>query len=84
MMNTHRLLSTQAEFVSWKLPLVVVRQVGGVKEGVVVSIRALYDFPTDLVPGLLRRRDRKMSCDPISTLFLLLITFSVSLSISSS
>lgn len=48
------MFGTEAELVSGKLPLVVVRQLGGVNEGVVVSISALNDLPPDLVFGFLR------------------------------
>lgn len=46
---------TKAEFVSGKLPLVVVRQLGGVNKGVVVAVGALNDLPANLVFGFLRR-----------------------------
>lgn len=51
-----RKLLTQLEFVPWELPLLIVRQLSGVNEGVVVSISRLDDLPTDLVPGLLHRK----------------------------
>ena len=45
---------TEAKFVSRKLPLVVVGQLGRVDEGVVVSVGALDDLPANLVSGFLR------------------------------
>lgn len=48
------LCRTEAKFVSRKLPLVVVRQLGRVNEGVVVSVGALDDLPANLVFGFLR------------------------------
>lgn len=48
------MFGTEAELVSGKLPLVVVRQLGGINKGVVVSISALNDLPPDLVFGFLR------------------------------
>lgn len=47
---------TELQFVSWKLPLVIVRQLRGVNECVVVSISGLNDLPADLVSGFLWTR----------------------------
>lgn len=47
---------TKLQFVSWKLPLVIVRQLSGVNECVVVSISGLNDLPADLVSWFLKAR----------------------------
>lgn len=47
---------TELQFVSWKLPLVIVRQLSGVNECVVVSISGLNDLPADLVSWFLWTR----------------------------
>lgn len=49
---------TELQFVSRKLPLVVVRQLSGVDECVVVSIPRLDDLPADLIPGFLETRKK--------------------------
>jgi len=40
---------TEPQFVSRKLPLVIVRQLGRVNEGIVIPISALNDLPANLV-----------------------------------
>lgn len=47
---------TKLQFVSWKLPLVIVRQLSGVNECVVVSISGLNDLPADFVSWFLKAR----------------------------
>lgn len=53
---------TELQFVSWKLPLVIVRQLSGVNECVVVSISGLNDLPADLVSGFLWTRIESLVC----------------------
>ncbi len=48
---------TKAQFVSGKLPLAVVRQLGGVYKGVVVSVGALDDLPANFIFGFLREEE---------------------------
>lgn len=47
---------TELQFVSWKLPLVIVRQLSGIDERVVVSVSGLDDFPAYFVSGFLKTR----------------------------
>lgn len=58
-MSSKTLFLTEAEFVSGKLPLVVVRQLGGVNKDVVVSVGALNDLPTNLIFWFLREEVEK-------------------------
>jgi hypothetical protein len=44
---------TESQLVSGKLPLVVIRQLGGVNIHIVVAMDALDDLPLDLVFGFL-------------------------------
>lgn len=47
---------TKLQFVSWKLPLVIVRQLSGVNERVVVSFSGLNDLPAHFVSWFLEAR----------------------------
>lgn len=51
---------TEAEFVSGKLPLLVVRQLGWVNKGVVVPISALNDLPANLIFGFLVEEEHQV------------------------
>lgn len=51
------MFDTEAEFVSGKLPLLVVWQLGGVNKGVVVAIGAFNDLPANLIFGFLVGED---------------------------
>lgn len=59
---------TKAKFVSGKLPLVVVQQLGGVNKGVVVSICALNDLPANLIFGFLREVERRQQAVNVNKL----------------
>lgn len=52
---------TQFQFVPWKLPLLVVRQLCRVYEGVVVSVGGFDDLPADLISGFLSTDERLQS-----------------------
>lgn len=47
---------TKAELVSRKLPFVVVWQLSGVNKGVVVSVSAFDDLPTNLIFWFLQKK----------------------------
>jgi len=48
---------TESKFLSRKLPLLVVRQLAGVDEGVAVPVGALDDLPANLIFGFLRKEE---------------------------
>lgn len=51
---------TETEFVSGKLPLLIVWQLGGVNKGVVVSISAFDDLPADLILRFLAEEEQQV------------------------
>lgn len=51
---------TETEFVSGKLPLLIVWQLGGVNKGVVVSISAFDDLPADLILRFLAGEEQQV------------------------
>lgn len=52
-------MHTKFELVPWELPLLIVMQLSGVNEGVVVSISRLNDLPTNLIPWFLKMKIRE-------------------------
>lgn len=55
---------TKLQVVSGELPLLIVGQLGGVDEGVIVALIALNDLPAYLVFGLLQRERESVSAGP--------------------
>lgn len=51
---------TETEFVSGKLPLLIVWQLGGVNKGVIVSISAFDDLPADLILRFLAEEEQQV------------------------
>lgn len=55
---------TELQVVSGELPLLIVGQLGGIDERVVVALEALNDLPAHLVLGLLQREREEARWQP--------------------